>query len=223
VLFAGDPAGKADLESAGVPVQAYAGGKLLPGQLLVAGPGAGPALAPHAADLAAWLKSGGNVLAVALGQEDIDALLPGKVRVKKGEHIAAYFDPAPTNSVFAGIGPSDVHNRDPRELPLISSGAQILGDGILAKADGANVVFCQIAPWQFGGSPHANLRRTYRRASVLLNSLLANSGAAGPTPLLDRFHNPVAADPAHAEKRWLDGLYLDQPEEWDDPYRFFRW
>jgi hypothetical protein len=23
--------------------------------------------------------------------------------------------------------------------------------------------------------------------------------------------------------RWLDGLYLDTPEEWDDPYRFFRW
>jgi len=25
------------------------------------------------------------------------------------------------------------------------------------------------------------------------------------------------------EKRWLEGLYLDVPEEWDDPYRFFRW
>jgi hypothetical protein len=23
--------------------------------------------------------------------------------------------------------------------------------------------------------------------------------------------------------RWLEGLYLDVPEEWDDPYRFFRW
>ena len=23
--------------------------------------------------------------------------------------------------------------------------------------------------------------------------------------------------------RWLAGLYLDEPEEWDDPYRFFRW
>ena len=26
-----------------------------------------------------------------------------------------------------------------------------------------------------------------------------------------------------AGRRWLDGLYLDVPEEWDDPYRFFRW
>jgi hypothetical protein len=23
--------------------------------------------------------------------------------------------------------------------------------------------------------------------------------------------------------RWLDGLYLTRPTEWDDPYRFFRW
>ena len=23
--------------------------------------------------------------------------------------------------------------------------------------------------------------------------------------------------------RWLDGFYLDVPQEWDDPYRFFRW
>jgi beta-galactosidase len=29
------------------------------------------------------------------------------------------------------------------------------------------------------------------------------------------------ADPQQG--RWLEGLYLDTPEEWDDPYRFFRW
>jgi hypothetical protein len=23
--------------------------------------------------------------------------------------------------------------------------------------------------------------------------------------------------------RWLDGLYLTQPADWDDPYRFFGW
>jgi len=26
-----------------------------------------------------------------------------------------------------------------------------------------------------------------------------------------------------SQGRWLAGLYLDEPEEWDDPYRFFRW
>jgi hypothetical protein len=23
--------------------------------------------------------------------------------------------------------------------------------------------------------------------------------------------------------RWLTGFSLDQPKDWDDPYRFFRW
>ncbi len=28
---------------------------------------------------------------------------------------------------------------------------------------------------------------------------------------------------AKGEQRWLKGYYLDAPEEWGDPYRFFRW
>jgi hypothetical protein len=51
--------------------------------------------------------------------------------------------------------------------------------------------------------------------------LLANMGVDGRTPILARFGTPV--DAAKPEKRWLKGLYLDQPEEMDDPYRFFRW
>jgi hypothetical protein len=105
-------------------------------------------------------------------------------------------------------------------LPLVSSGARIVGDGVLARAEDANVVFCQIEPWQFNSS-QMNLKRTWRRTSFLVSRLLANMGVSGPTPLLDRFHRPVAAAPL--EKRRLTALYLDQPEEWDDPYRHFRW
>ncbi len=46
-------------------------------------------------------------------------------------------------------------------------------------------------------------------------------GVAGTTPFIERFGKPV--DPATPESRWQSGLYVDQPEEWDDPYRFFRW
>jgi hypothetical protein len=31
----------------------------------------------------------------------------------------------------------------------------------------------------------------------------------------------LVSDPAVG--RWLEGLYVDTPEAWDDPYRFFRW
>jgi hypothetical protein len=97
----------------------------------------------------------------------------------------------------------------------------VIGDGVLGVADYSNVVLCQLEPWQFSEPKQANLRRTHRRASFLVSRLLANMGVAGETPLLERFHNSVAA--AQSEKRWLTGFYLDRPEEWDDPYRFFRW
>ena len=32
----------------------------------------------------------------------------------------------------------------------------------------------------------------------------------------------LTADPALSQ-RWREELYLDVPQEWDDPYRFFRW
>jgi hypothetical protein len=67
----------------------------------------------------------------------------------------------------------------------------------------------------------SKLKKTHRRAAVLLARLLANMGVAAPTPLLDRFHQPIQS--AKTEQRWFSGFCADQPEEWDDPYRFFRW
>jgi hypothetical protein len=96
----------------------------------------------------------------------------------------------------------------------------------LARAKVANFVFCQLAPYNVfdAATNHGeqyNVRKTYRRSSFLLSRLLANLGASGSTPLLDRFHQPV--ENLKTEARWRDGLYLDIPEEWDDPYRFFCW
>jgi len=203
-----------------VPVRTYDGAPLSNGEVLVLGPGGGQAFAKDATVLADFLKSGGNLLAIGLDQNEV-ALLPFKVTMKKAEHISSFFEPFGVSSLFAGIGPADVHNRDPRELSLVSSGAQAVGDGVLAKVENANIVFMQMPPWQFEGSRQSNLRRTFRHTSVLLDRLLANMGVAGPTPLLERFDHP--ADVTKTEKRWLNGFYLDQPEEWDDPYRFFRW
>jgi hypothetical protein len=141
--------------------------------------------------------------------------------MKEAEHIAAYFEPSGFNSLLAGVGPADVHNRDPRKLPLVSAGVTIIGNGVLARAQNLNVVFCQFAPWQLDYKELHNVKRTFRRTSYLLTRLLANMGATGSTPVLERFGSPV--DASKTEKRWLEGLYMDVPEEWDDPYRFFRW
>ena len=77
--------------------------------------------------------------------------MPFEVGTRKAEHIAAYFDPFEAGSLLAGVGPADVHNRDPRDLPLLTAGASIEGDGVLARSDGLNVVFCQLVPWQIPG------------------------------------------------------------------------
>ncbi|HEY3840613.1 MAG TPA: hypothetical protein VGL72_28770 [Bryobacteraceae bacterium] len=100
----------------------------------------------------------------------------------------------------------------------MKSGDQVVGDGVLAVSQG--VVFSQLAPWQFAYAPgEMNVKRTFRKVAVLTARLLGNLGISPATPLLEHVSAPVS----EGEKRWLDGLYLDIPEEWDDPYRFFRW
>jgi beta-galactosidase len=220
VVYTGDPAGLTHLRLAGFQPAAYDGGNLTPDQVLVVGPGGGQQLARNAKIIAGWVTSGGHLLAIGLDGNEANSFLPFKVATVKWEHIAAYFDTFGTGSLFAGVSPAEVHNRDPRDFYLVSTGAMVVGDGVLATVEGTNVVFCQLAPWQFdytGGQ--MNVKRTYRRVSCLTARLLANMGAESETPLLPHITKPVTGN----EKRWLNGLYLDTPEEWDDPYRFFGW
>jgi beta-galactosidase len=220
-LYLGDAAGKTHLEAAGLSLGAYATEDLPAAGVLIVGPGGGKKLAGDAAAVGKWLKDGGRLLGIGLDGADAAAILPFQVEIKRREHIAAYFEPPGTKSPLAGIGPADVHCRDPRELPLVTGGATVFGDGVLATGDNANVVFCQLVPWHFSAQRPLNLKRTFRRSSYLVTRLAANMGVAESAPILHRFRSPV--DAAKGEKRWLEGLYLDVPEEWDDPYRFFRW
>jgi hypothetical protein len=219
MLYAGDPAGRSHLEAAGFSPGDGEKEPLSADNVLVVGPGGGRRLAGRAAVIAGGLKGGARLLGIGLDAAEANAVLPVKIGMEKAEHIAAYFEPPGVKSPLAGVGPADVHNRDPRELPLVTAGADALGDGVLAKAEAANVVLCQLAPWQFDYSRQYNVKRTFRRAAFLVTRLLCNLGAASSTPLLARFRSPTAG----SEKRWLEGLYLDKPEEMDDPYRFFRW
>ncbi len=219
-LYLGEPAGKSYLERAGVPVASYEGGELSADQVLVVGSG-GKNLSAAAAPTARWLGSGGHLLAIGLDEKEARALLSFKVSMKKAEHISTGFEPFGTNSPLAGVGPADVHNRDPREVWLVSGGAAIIGNGVLATAEKAHVVFFQLAPWTFDYGKQYHLKCTFRRTSFVVARLLAGMGINSPTPLLARFSNPLVS--GKLETRWLEGLYLDRPEEWDDPYRFFRW
>jgi len=188
-VYVGDAAGREHLEAAGVRVGAYRRGKLTTDQVLVVGRGGGKELAADAADIADWLKAGGHMLAVGLDGQEANALLPMDIVMKNEEHIASYFEPFGVDSLLAGVGPADVHNPAPRELPLVSGDAAV-GNGVLGKAEDANVVFYQLPPYDVGQTPH-NLKRAYRRTSFLLTRLLGNMGVAGRTLLLERFSTPA--------------------------------
>jgi len=220
VVYAGAEAGLQFLQALGISARPFEGA-VKNDDLLVAAPGSSPPLTKHRSQLDSFLQQGGHVLALGLDQEEVATMSSGTVTAQPEEHIAAWFEPFPATSPFAGISPADVHNRDPRALALITSGALPIGDGVLARARNANIIFAQMAPWQFSASRPMNQKRTFRRAAVQVNRLLANLGAWSSTPLLERFHQPLYD--ARPEMRWRQGFYLDVPEEWDDPYRFFRW
>ena len=219
-VYAGDPAGLAHLQKAGLPVDEYAGGPLSSGQALVIGPGGETAAASSAA-INTHLRGGGRLLALGLDEKAARACLPYPVEIKTGEHIAAAFDSAGRGSPLQGIGPADVHNRDPRELPLVVGGAVAVGNGVLAQAPESSALLCQLVPWRMDSAKPKNQKRTFRRWSFVVTRLLSNLGVRGATPLVERVRRPIT--PASEENRWLSGFYLDTPEEWDDPYRFFRW
>lgn len=217
-VYVGEAAGKAHLEHAGFALAAYQGGRPGGDQVLVVGPGGGKELAPHAAAIASWLDAGGRVLALGLDGAEAKTFLPLDVRTEQREHIASYFQTFQAGSPLAGVGPADVHNRAPRKMPLVTGGAIPIGDGVLAHSEKGNVVFCQMLPWHFEAKTQS-FKRTFRRASFTVNRLLGNLGVAASRPFVERFGTAAAKD----DQRWLKGCYLDQPEEWDDPYRSFRW
>ena len=219
VLYAGESQGKGHIESAGFLLKDFSVNALSTSQLMIIGPNFGQQLIQYKPTIDAWLNHGGRILAVGLNEQEAKSYSSNQVSMKKGEHIAAWFAPFKLDSLLAGVSPADVHNRDPRELSLLSGGCTIFGNGVLAASD--TIVFYQIAPWHFANNKQPNFRRTFRRTSFLLSRLMGNMGAESATPMLQRFNQPMKD--VNLEKRWLDGFYLDTPEEWDDPYRFFRW
>lgn len=218
--YVGEAAGRMHLERSGLPLAAWDPDAPAASRVLVIGPGAAGLPGPRPEEVARFLASGGRVLTLGATAPDLEAFLPFPVQLTNAEHLNAFFEAPAFATALAGIGPADVHNRAPRALPLVSAGARPLGNGVLAASDQAAVVFCALTPWSFADPANYGLKRTFRRSSSLVSRLLGNLGVRAAPPLLSRFGSAVGSG---QPGRWLSGLYLDTPEEWDDPYRFFRW
>jgi hypothetical protein len=145
-VYAGEHAGQAWLAACGIEAAPFKGAPPTADQVLIVGPGGARDLAAQSSTIGPWVKAGGRVLALGLDQEAANSFLPTQVTIKPAEHIAAWFAPFSAQSLLAGVAPADVHNRDPRKLPLVAGGATAYGDGVLAAT--GNVVFCQLPPFQ---------------------------------------------------------------------------
>lgn len=205
LAYAGDMDGMKHLRDSGFdPVD----GSLTPetSEVLVLGPGSEPAILAKARLLTQRMGSKGRILALGLDQS------LGGGQLTKGEYIGAFVPPAGLDTPLAGIGPADLFNRDPRQIPLFEKGV-----AIHTTNDGSATEF-QLVPWQFDRNI-LNTKRVFRHTSFVLSRLLGNLGVHAKTPLLKRFKSKVAP----GEQRWLNGFYLDTPVLEDDPYRFFGW
>ena len=78
-VYVGDPDGRSHLESAGFTLKSFNAETLSTNQVLVVGPHGGQELARHAAVISNWLKSGGNLLAIGMSQQEANAFLPLKI------------------------------------------------------------------------------------------------------------------------------------------------
>ena len=236
-VYAGEPAGLDHLTAAGVELKAYDGQRIARDQVLVIGPGATEQLSIHANRIGSWVRDGGHVLAIGLSQQDADALLPFPVKIEEKEHIASSFESAPSESLLAGIGCGDLMIRDPRILPLVAGGAEVMGDGALGRIEGANVAFLQLVPWHFDYEELYNTKMAFKGSAFALSRLLSNMGVRFETPLLSRFGTPLELAPeppadvlgslriergesAHLLPKGWKGLPLlagEGPEAWTAP------
>jgi len=236
-VYAGEEAGLEHLKAAGADVEPYHGQPLASDRVLVLGPGATEQVAAYAGRIASWVKGGGQVLALGLSQQEARALLPSAVTLEEKEHISCVFDPAPAGTALAGVGCGDLMIRDPRVLPLVVAGPRIMGDGVLARAEDADVTFLQLVPWHFDYEELYNTKMAFKGTSFATARLLANMGVAFRTPLLDRFASPLVLPPEPPEeavgrqrleredkavllaRRWrgLPLLSGGEPEGWTEP------
>jgi hypothetical protein len=220
-IYAGEKEGLAWLAASGIKASSLSNNPLKADQVLIAGPGIGKEITT-----AVKFENAGGIIALGLNETEANSVFPDKVKMETKEHIAAFFQPFSGNSPLAGISPADVHNRDPRKIPLVTGGATVFGDGVLAATN--NIAFFQLPPFEISKETdfardigQFNQRRTFEHTSFALARLLGNFGVSGQTPLLERFSQPVRT--SETKGRWLEGLYLTKPTEWDDPYRFFGW
>ncbi|WP_297035851.1 carbohydrate binding domain-containing protein, partial [Thermogutta sp.] len=153
-VYVGDQSGRVYLTQLGVPLAEVPVEKLTSEHVLVVGRGAEKQLLGKREVIANWLAAGGRMLLLGMEGNEVNSFLPAVVRTESREYINSFFTQPSFASVFAGIAPADVHNRDPRNLPVLAEGAEKLCD-VLGETRQGQIVFCQLLPFDFVKEPDA--------------------------------------------------------------------
>ncbi|WP_347243931.1 carbohydrate binding domain-containing protein, partial [Thermogutta sp.] len=153
-VYVGDMPGRMYLTRLGIPLEDAPDQKLTAEHVLIVGPGAGGQLEGKREEIANWLAAGGHILVLGMEGKEVNSFLPATVRTESREYINAFFSEPSFSCVFAGIAPADVHNRDPRNLPVLADGVERLCE-VLGQTNNDQIVFCQLLPFDFVKKPDA--------------------------------------------------------------------
>jgi beta-galactosidase len=220
--YIGESAGFDYFKKAQYPITQFRGQELSHDQILIVGPKGITALSEYEDKIIPWLKTRGKM--VTIGLDKANDIYLNEISLQNSTYINSYFEPYNYESAFAGIGPSDVTIRSPRQIPVIQNSNQSGNNRVLGMTSDGSIILTQLVPWHFPYDEIFHWKITNRRLSFMLTRVLGNMGVRSTTPLLKRFSQPVKTHiEPNTEKRYLQGLYLDHPKKMDDPYRFFRW
>ncbi|MFP4106864.1 MAG: hypothetical protein ACLFVU_12340, partial [Phycisphaerae bacterium] len=173
VIYIGGRSGRETLEKLGVRFDTPAEPDLSAASqtLLIVGSGA----KPDAERLTEFLRRGGRAL--VLGSDEPNGLL-GVKRRNQPRHTGSLS--VPDWPEAAGLSASDLRWRAAHPAFVISGGADVASDGLLArrKIGKGVIVFCQIDPDRFHCDKQPYFRYTRWRQTRALSQILANLGAA---------------------------------------------
>jgi len=157
-------------------------------------------------DLHQQIADGANVLCLGMNAEEIAKWSPVPMTVTFTNAYFTRIEKLP--SELDGLSNADWAWHGQMSFYAFPSGSaeHQLGNQALRiiKHGKGTIVFWQVPPWQIDEVKKPYLRTTKRRANAMASRLLANLGAT---------FEPSLGKP----------LYLDTPENVDDPYRYYRW
>jgi hypothetical protein len=169
----------------------------------------------HGADRKAVATLPKQMMAIGLNADEVAAWSDGKLAATEQALLSLPLV-ATDEPILAGINSAELHWQSKPTF------AAIAGDGHPAlrvlRNNEKTWVFCQVTPELLSDPNRPELRCSFRRTSYMINRLLMNMGAKSDAGIEHWLTQNKSAN-----LNWLEGVYVQEPIDVDDPYRFYGW